>query len=247
MTKERLKLNCDMGESFGSWSKGLDEDVMPWVDMANIACGFHASDPDVMSKTLKLARSYSVKVGAHPGYHDLIGFGRRTIPMTQDQIVHSIVYQVGALKSLASLNDLHLDYIKPHGALYNDMMQNESVFIGILAAAENFSLPVMILASSDNTRYLDLADQFNVPLLFEAFADRAYQDNGLLVPRSKPNAVHHKEEDIFYQVMQLAKYGSITSENGNAIQIEADTVCVHGDNPESIAMVQRIAQGLQSL
>ncbi|PKF76994.1 hypothetical protein CW749_24460 [Vibrio sp. vnigr-6D03] len=247
MTKERLKLNCDMGESFGSWSKGLDEDVMPWVDMANIACGFHASDPDVMSKTLKLARSHSVKVGAHPGYHDLIGFGRRTIPMTQDQIVHSIVYQVGALKSLASLNDVHLDYIKPHGALYNDMMHNESVFIGVLAAAENFSLPVMILASSDNTRYLDLADQFNVPLLFEAFADRAYQDNGLLVPRSKPNAVHHKEEDILYQVMQLAKYGSITSENGNAIQIEADTVCVHGDNPESIAMVQRIAQGLQSL
>ncbi|MBD1559026.1 5-oxoprolinase subunit PxpA [Vibrio sp. S9_S30] len=247
MTKERLKLNCDMGESFGTWKMGLDEEVMPWVDMANIACGFHASDPDVMSNTLKIAKIHSVKIGAHPGYNDLVGFGRRSIPMTQDQIVHSVVYQVGALTALASLNDVHLDYIKPHGALYNDMMQNEDVFVGVLAAAENFSLPVMILAAADNSRYLDLADRFNVPLLFEAFADRAYQDNGLLVPRSQPNAVHHKEDDIFHQVMQLAKYGSITSENGNVIPIEADTVCVHGDNPESVAMVQRIAQGLRSL
>ncbi|EGU60183.1 LamB/YcsF family protein [Vibrio nigripulchritudo ATCC 27043] len=247
MTKERLKLNCDMGESFGSWKMGLDEEVMPWVDMANIACGFHASDPNVMSTTLKLAKQYRVSVGAHPGYPDLNGFGRRSIPMSQDEIVHNVVYQVGAIQSLANLNSVKVEYIKPHGALYNDMMKSEEVFVGILAAAENFSLPVMILAGTDNSRYLDLADQFNVPLLFEAFADRAYLDNGLLVPRSHPDAVYHKEDDIYHQVMQLARYGSITSINSSKIQIEADTVCVHGDNPESVAMVQRISQSLAAL
>ncbi|WP_102525539.1 5-oxoprolinase subunit PxpA [Vibrio tapetis] len=247
MNKSRLKLNCDMGESFGLWSMGMDEDVMPWVDMANIACGFHASDPDIMAKTLLLAKQHDVMVGAHPSYQDLQGFGRRSIPLSDDEITHCVIYQVGALVAMARMYDCKVEYIKPHGALYNDMMSNESIFVAILAAAENFGLPVMILAGVNNNRYLDLADQFNVPLLFEAFADRAYQDNGLLLPRSHPKAVHHLQDDIYHQVIQLAQYGSITSLNGAKIMLEADTICVHGDNADSIAMVQRISQGLKSL
>jgi len=236
-----------MGESFGQWKMGLDEEVMPWVDMANIACGFHAADPDVMAKTLLLAKEYNVKVGAHPSYPDLQGFGRRSIPMEDDEITHAITYQVGALVALAKMYDVHVEYIKPHGALYNDMMRQEAIFVAILAAAENFGLPVMILAGKNNGRYLDLADQFNVPLLFEAFADRAYQDNGYLVPRNHPKAVHHLQDDIYHQVMQLAQYGSITSINGEQIALEADTICVHGDNADAIAMVQRIARGLENI
>lgn len=159
---------------------GSDELVMPWVDMANIACGFHASDPHVMAKTVALAKHYNVKVGAHPGYQDLSGFGRRSIPHTAAQITEIVLYQVGALKAFCQYHDVPLHYVKPHGALYNDMMADEEVFRAIAEAVSVFALPLMILATTDNQRYLDIADIFDVPLLFEAFADRSYQEDGRL-------------------------------------------------------------------
>ncbi|WP_252026838.1 5-oxoprolinase subunit PxpA [Vibrio sp. SCSIO 43136] len=234
-----------MGESYGAWKMGSDEQVMPWIDMANVACGFHASDPDVMAHTLQLARQYDVTIGAHPSYQDLKGFGRRSIPHTPDEITHAVTYQVGALQALANLYDLKVEYIKPHGAMYNDMMKSPQIFEAILASAENLQLPLMVLAGN-NDQLLELADSYNVPLLFEAFADRAYQSNGQLVPRSHPNAVHHKQDDIYHQVLQIANYGSVTCIDGTAIAIEADTICVHGDNLESIATIERLSHALNA-
>ncbi|MGF1755276.1 5-oxoprolinase subunit PxpA [Vibrio makurazakiensis] len=233
-----------MGESFGSWKMGEDELVMPWVDMANIACGFHASDPHVMAKTIKLSIHTNTKIGAHPGYQDLQGFGRRSIPHTPKQITELVIYQVGALQSIAQFQNTDIEYIKPHGALYNDMMASIEVYKAIIEAASFFNLPLMILASGDNQKYLDIADDFDVPLLFEAFADRAYLDNGRLAPRSSPNSVLTNTDDIFNQVMQLANFGSVTTLSGGSLPIEADTVCVHGDNPHSIALIQKLSQAL---
>lgn len=242
----KLKLNCDMGESFGQWNMGQDEHIMPYVHMANIACGFHASDPDMMAKTIQLAQQHNVSIGAHPSYQDLLGFGRRSITHTPEQISHLVCYQVGALQNLASFYDAQIDYIKPHGALYNDMMDNLEIFEAIVQAAMPTGLPLMVLAKADNTEYLDIADEYNVPLLFEAFADRSYKDDGSLVSRQSPNALHRKSEDIFYQAMQLANFGTVTTVKGNTIEIQADTLCVHGDNEESIATIKRIFTALNN-
>ncbi|HAS8279454.1 LamB/YcsF family protein [Vibrio vulnificus] len=247
VNKQRVTLNCDMGESFGNWKMGSDELVMPWVDMANIACGFHASDPSVMSKTVALAKHYKVKIGAHPGYQDLVGFGRRSIPHTPAQISEIVLYQVGALKAVCQYHDVPLHYVKPHGALYNDMMESEATFRAICEAVSIFGIPLMILATSNNQRYLDIADIYDVPLLFEAFADRQYQEDGKLTPRSQANAVYHQPEDIYNQALQIATYGSVNTANGTRLSLEADTICVHGDNPESIALVQRISQAIAKM
>lgn len=246
MTSTRIQLNCDMGESFGNWKMGEDEQVMPWIDMANIACGFHASDPHVMSKTIKLAQHYNTKIGAHPGYLDLQGFGRRSIPHLPQQITELVTYQVGALIALCRFQNTAVEYVKPHGALYNDMMANMEIFKAVIESVSSFNLPLMILATGDNQKYLDIADNYDVPLLFEAFADRAYSNDGKLVPRSREHSVLTNADDIFNQVMQLANFGSVTSIDGTVLSIEADTVCVHGDNPQSIALIQKISQALNS-
>ncbi|OEF27639.1 hypothetical protein A1QC_06230 [Vibrio rumoiensis 1S-45] len=236
-----------MGESFGYWTMGKDENVMPYVHMANIACGFHSSDPDTMARTIQLAQKHNVSIGAHPSYQDLLGFGRRSIPHTPEQISHLICYQVGAIQNLASFYDSRVDYIKPHGALYNDMMSNLEIFEAIVQAVMPTGLPLMVLAKKDNTPYLDIADEYNVPLLFEAFADRAYKDDGTLVPRHQPNAVHKNVEDIFYQAMQLANFGTVTTAKGNTLELQADTLCVHGDNEESILVIKKIYQALHRI
>ncbi|QXO16453.1 MULTISPECIES: 5-oxoprolinase subunit PxpA [Vibrio] len=240
MTKRTIKLNCDMGESFGAWTMGADDQVMPYVDMANIACGFHASDPHVMSKTIDLALQHDVMIGAHPGYPDLQGFGRRSMAFNEEEICELLIYQIGALKALCESKNAELGYVKPHGALYNDMMRDQSIFRAVVDAVSCFNLPLMILASSNNQDYLDIADRYDVPLLFEAFADRTYLANGTLTPRSMPNAVLKNEDDILGQVQQIAHYGKVTSADGFVVPIEADTICVHGDNDEAIGLIARI-------
>lgn len=244
LNRPKITLNCDMGESYGHWTVGADEQIMPWIDMANIACGFHASDPKVMAKTIALAKHYHVDVGAHPAYQDLQGFGRRSIPHTCAQITELVAYQVGALLGIAKLKNAKIKYVKPHGALYNDMIADKAIFEAIVEAVSLFGLPLMTLATPNNQIYLDIADKYDVPLLFEAFADRAYQTNGSLVPRNQTGAVYHNADDIFNQAMQLSNYGSVTTLSGETLQLEVDTLCVHGDNPTSIALIQRLSQAL---
>ncbi len=237
-----MKLNCDLGESYGSWITGMDDEVMPFVDMANIACGFHASDPDVMAKTIQSAVKHGVTIGAHPGYDDKKGFGRRSIPHTHNELKNLVAYQVGAMLGMCQLFGAKVEYIKPHGALYNDMMSNEAVYKAIVETISQagFGLPLMILAKVDNEKYQHIADEAGVTLLFEAFADRAYTNQGTLSSRSLPGSVHHDPQLIINQVEQLVTKGTVTTIDGNELRLTADTICVHGDNPESIKTVQQL-------
>lgn len=242
-----MKLNSDLGESYGSWVMGMDEAVMPFIDMANIACGFHASDPDVMAKTIQSALQHNVMIGAHPGYDDKKGFGRRSIPHSDNELKNLIVYQVGALIGMCKLYGAEVEYIKPHGALYNDMMRDETIYRAIVEAIAQaeFNLPLMILAKADNSTYQTIADESGVSLLFEAFADRAYTAQGDLAPRNLPGAVHHKPELIINQVKQLITKGSVTTIDGQELKLHADTICVHGDNQESINTVQQLRKVIE--
>lgn len=241
-----MKLNCDLGESFGSWQMGLDSDVMPHIDMANVACGFHAGDADVMARTLQLAKQHGVMVGAHPSYPDLQGFGRRSMALSHSEIVNCLRYQIAALDGMAQSAGVAISYVKPHGALYNDMMAKPAVFAAVLDAVAGYYKPLklMILATARQQEFADSAKAQGVSLLFEAFADRRYTDEGTLTPRSQSGAVLHGD-DMLAQVAQLVKHGTVTTVSGNSLSLNADTLCVHGDNQAAIAQVQQIRALLQ--
>lgn len=245
MAKRAILLNCDMGESFGAWSMGNDTLVMPHVDMANIACGYHASDPTIMSHTVALAVRHNVKIGAHPSYPDLQGFGRRSLAMSPEEVTAMIIYQVGALKALCEAHNTELCYVKPHGALYNDMLKDLSLFDAVADAVSCFNVPLMTLAVLDNQPLLDIADRYELPLLFEAFADRRYLANGTLAPRTLPDAVITNAEDIISQVRQITQYGKVRTIEGYAIDIEADTLCVHGDNLAAVDIIKQIRTSME--
>lgn len=245
----RLLLNADMGESFGSWVMGLDHEVMPHVDLANVACGFHASDPDVMRRTVRLAREHDVTVGAHPAYPDLVGFGRRSLACSADEIENLVLYQLGALAGIARAEGLEVGYVKPHGALYNDMARDPGILRAVMRAilAYDARLPLMAMATRDTTAMRELAEQHGVTLWFEAFADRAYDGEGRLVSRRLPGAVHHDPAVIVDQARRIAAGSPITTSDGSELVLVADTLCVHGDNPESIAAVKAIREALDRL
>ncbi|MDK2596123.1 5-oxoprolinase subunit PxpA [Pseudoalteromonas obscura] len=236
-----MLLNCDLGESFGAWKMGLDVDVMPHIDMANIACGFHAGDPSVMAQTLALAKEHSVSIGAHPSYPDLQGFGRRSLNMAKQDLIHCIHYQVAALEGMANIAGMQLTYVKPHGALYNDMMRDASILETLLEALSIYpsNLKLMLLATAQAEQHKNLADQYKVDILLEAFADRLYTDDGLLTPRAQPNAVHN-EEKLLEQVDLLATKQSVLTATGKTLFLPADTLCVHGDNLHAINQIQKI-------
>ena len=238
-----MKLNCDLGESFGSWTMGLDEQVMPFIDQANIACGFHAGDPLVMSKTLNLAKANNVTVGAHPGYPDLVGFGRRSIKCSAEEIIALMTYQIAAIDGVAKSLDIELEYVKPHGALYNDMMANKAIREAIFVALNQYHRPLklMIQATPELEQHKLEAKSFNVGILSEAFADRCYDDNGKLLARSKEGAVHSKEK-MLAQVKQLKEQGTVTTVNGHTLLLNADSLCVHGDNIEGVQAINAIRE-----
>ena len=242
-----LLLNADMGESFGPWRMGWDEALMAVVDLANVACGFHASDQDHMRKTVRLAGEHGVTVGAHPGYPDLVGFGRRSLRCSADEVQNLVLYQVGALAAFCRAEGVALQYVKPHGALYNDMMHRPEVLEAVLDAVRRFDpqLRLMVMATGDNRRVQQLAGAYGIDIWLEAFADRAYDPQGYLVSRSEAGSVHSEEERILEQASRIARGEPVSTLDGSAITLEADTLCVHGDNPESIAAVQRIRRILR--
>ena len=187
-----LLLNCDLGESFGAWKMGLDDQVMPFIDQANIACGFHAGDPIVMKKTLLSAKSHNVVIGAHPSYPDLAGFGRRSMNLPAVEIIAIVQYQIAALAGMAENIDMPITYVKPHGALYNDMMANVHIRSAVMEAIAGSHLPLafMLQATPDAETHRQEAEMFGLELIFEAFADRCYDDNGVLLSRAKEGAMH---------------------------------------------------------
>lgn len=242
-----LLLNCDLGESFGSWTMGMDAAVMPHIDQANIACGFHAGDPLIMTKTLELAKEHGVSVGAHPAYPDLVGFGRRSMNCSADEIKAKVMYQTSALAGMAQSMGLNLDYVKPHGALYNDMMAKDPVRHAIMDAIASFHLPIrlMLQATPQMEQHRQEAVERGIKLYFEAFADRCYDDDGKLLARTKPGAVHTKEK-MLEQVRQLNEQGTITTASGLILPLQADTLCVHGDNLEGVQAIEAIRELIKS-
>ena len=242
----RLLLNCDMGESYGAWTMGLDAEVMPFIDCANIACGFHAGDPGIMRKTVSLALAHDVMIGAHPAYPDLVGFGRRSMACTPAEIQDLLHYQIGALDGICRVQGGRVRYVKPHGAMYNDMMANPEQLRAVIQAIARYDvqLPLMLMATRDNSAAQALADEFGVQLWFEAFADRAYDSAGRLVSRQLPGAVHHDPEVIIAQALTLSRGEPLRASDGSELHLKADTLCVHGDNASSVSAVQRIRQAL---
>jgi len=236
-----LMLNCDLGESYGSWKMGRDDEVMPHIDQANIACGFHGGDPLVMERTLALAKKHGVMVGAHPSYPDLVGFGRRPMQCSADEIRTFVHYQVAALDGMAKIQGLELAYVKPHGALYNDMMAREAVRGPVMQAIAGFHRPLrlMLLATPDADMHRAEAAALGIELWFEAFADRCYDDDGKLLARSKPGAVHSREK-MLAQVEQINHEGTVTSVSGHTLELGPDTLCVHGDNEAGVAAIREI-------
>lgn len=240
-------LNCDMGESFGQWQLGCDEKIMPYIDMANIACGFHASDPLTMQKTVQLALQHNVKIGAHPSYPDLVGFGRRHMTCSSDEIYAFVSYQIGALAAFCKQNNHTLSYVKPHGALYNDMMRDANILNAILRAIADYdnSLTLVLLATSHNAYFQSIADNYHISLIFEAFSDRRYTDLGELQPRHEEGAVLHESGDVVTQISSLIKHGHVITNSGNILPIEADTICVHGDSQSALNAVLAISKQLK--
>ena len=238
-----LLLNCDLGESFGAWKMGLDDQVMPFIDQANIACGFHAGDPVVIKKTLLAAKRNNVQVGAHPSYPDISGFGRRSMKIPPVELIALLQYQIAALTGMASNLGVEVQYVKPHGALYNDMMADGHIRSAVMEAIAECHQPLafMLQATPNAEIHREEAAAFGLEVLFEAFADRCYDDNGALLSRTQPGAVHSREK-MLEQVVQLKNHGSVTTVSGHKLELQADSLCVHGDNLEGVQAIEQIRQ-----
>lgn len=237
-----MKLNCDMGESFGQWQMGCDAAVMPHIDMANIACGFHASDPLTMDHTVKLAKRHQVLIGAHPSYPDLVGFGRRAMQIDNSELRCIIQYQVGALAGICRANQVPLSYVKPHGALYHAMMQQPAVMTTMMDAVLGMGLDLALMIQADNhyQAHQAQAEARQLPLLFEAFADRRYQDNGALLSRDQAGA-QLNEAEMLAQGKSLLEHQQVITHSQQVLPLTADTLCVHGDNPAAISGIAQLA------
>lgn len=238
-----VDLNCDLGESFGNYKCGMDEEIIPYISSANTACGFHASDPLVMEQTVKLAKNYGVHIGAHPGYPDLTGFGRRNIQVSEEELKAMVQYQIGALKAFCDAFGVPLYHVKPHGAMYNMAVTHtglaEAICRGIREVDQN-----LILLAPAGSEMFRAAKKFGLRAAGEVFADRAYEEDGTLVPRRKEGAVITEEEVAIERVVGMVKKGTVTAVTGKEIEVQADSICVHGDGPKALAFVKRIRETL---
>ncbi len=239
-----IDINCDMGESFGHYTLGNDAELLDYVSSANIACGFHAGDPQVMARTVALAVEKGVAVGAHPSYPDLQGFGRRKLDMTPDEIEAAIIYQIGALEGFARAAGTRLSHVKAHGALYNVAAAEPVVAKAYVQAVAryNSALPLVCLATSP--MIIEEARRAGLNVIREAFADRAYNADGSLVSRKLPGSLITDPTQSADQVVRLVKQGQIIAIDGTTLQLEADTVCVHGDGPTAPAIVRALRERL---
>lgn len=241
-----MKLNCDLGESYGAWKMPVENDVMGYLDQANIACGFHGGDPVTLRNAIALAKKHGVSVGAHPSYPDLQGFGRRSMAMSAEELIAAIQYQVSALSGMAAIQGVTMEYVKPHGALYNDMMKDMSIYESVLTAMcdiqpSSHAVALMIQAVPEFETYQALASQYDVPLLFEAFSDRRYTPKGRLTPRTQAGAVLDSQEAI-EQAKHLVSQGIIIASDGTSLSLKVDSLCVHGDTPDAVSLVKCIRQ-----
>lgn len=239
-----MDLNSDLGESFGPWPMGDDASMLSIVTSANVACGFHAGDPAGILQTLQQAAARGVVVGAHVGYRDLVGFGRRNMDPSSRELVADVIYQIGALQGLAAAAGTRVRYVKPHGALYNtiahERRQADDVISAILAVDRH-----LVLVGLAGSPLLQWARDRGLQVAAEAFADRAYTDEGVLVSRREPGAVLHEPQQVAQRVLRLVQTGEIQSISGRWVRLQADSICVHGDTPGAVALAREVRAHLE--
>lgn len=235
----RVDLNCDLGESFGNYKIGCDEEVIKYISSANIACGFHASDPLVMDKTVKLAKEYEIAVGAHPGLADLSGFGRRNMNVSCLEAKTMIQYQIGALSAFCIAHKIQMKHVKPHGALYNMAGKNLDLALAVCEGIKSINSDLILLGLS-GSKLLEAAKIIGLRSASEVFADRAYNDDGSLVSRNIDGAVIVDENEAINRVVRMVKERKVESINGIDIPINAESICVHGDGARSLEFVKKI-------
>ncbi|WP_122419799.1 LamB/YcsF family protein [Pseudomonas viridiflava] len=238
-----IDLNSDLGESFGAWSMGDDAAILEVVSSANVACGFHAGDPAGILRTLEAAAARDVAVGAHVAYPDLVGFGRRNMDVPAEQLTADVIYQIGALQGLARSAGTTVTYVKPHGALYNTIAGDPVQAAAVIQAILRID-PQLKLVCLANSKLLGWARDAGLSCVSEAFADRAYTAQGTLVSRSHPGAVLHDVELITERMLRLVRDGVIEAEDGSLIELEADSICVHGDSPGAVNIAHALKQRL---
>lgn len=239
----RVDLNCDLGESFGAYVLGNDEAILDFVTSANIACGFHGGDPSVMRSTVALALEKDVAVGAHPGYRDLEGFGRRFIELSPEEAYDLVVYQIGALHGFVRAAGGSIQHVKPHGALYNAAAVDGELAAGIARAVRDVD-PDLVLFGLSGSELVIAGEKLGLPVASEAFADRTYQPDGSLTPRSRPDALIHDHDRAIGQAVRLVKEGKVRSQGDVDVAVRADTICIHGDGPEALPFARMIRQRL---
>lgn len=240
-----INLNADLGESFGAWAMGSDDDMLPIVNSANVACAFHAGDPLVMFKTVALARKCGVSVGAHPGYPDLQGFGRRRMDIPLPELEAMLIYQIGALEACARAQGLRVTHVKPHGALSNVACAERKLAEAVARAVHRLD-PALILLAPAASQLIAAGREQGLPVVEEIFADRAYLDDGNLVPRSQPGAMIHGAEASLQHVMRMVEESALISITGKRIPVNPQSICVHGDNADAVATAQAIRDGLSA-
>ena len=243
-----IDLNCDMGESFGAYKLGMDEEVIQFITSANIACGWHAGDPLVMGVTVKMAVDRGVGVGAHPGYPDLLGFGRRNFDCTVEEVRNYLIYQIGALHAFCKVHGTQLQHVKPHGALYLTAVENEDVAQAIAEAIVSVddSLMFVALAGAKGQIMTRIGEEVGLKVVYEAFPDRAYTPEGTLVSRRLPGAVIKDPQEVSERALRMAKEDSVIAIDGTRIPLEVQTLCVHGDTPTAVDLVKKIRETLEA-
>jgi len=239
----RIDLNSDLGESFGPWPMGQDAALMDSITSANVACGFHAGDPGAMRQTLALAKVKGVAVGAHPGFPDLVGFGRREMKATPAEVEDFVLYQVSALAGMAQAQGVRLQHVKAHGALYNMACKDRALADAIAKAVAAFDR-ALILFGLPNSELLRAGDAAGLPVAAEVFADRAYERDGSLASRTKPGSVIHDATAVVERAVRMVKDQQVVAVDGSVIALKADTICLHGDTPGAADLAREIRRGL---
>ncbi len=238
-----VDLNSDLGESFGAYKIGMDEEVIRLVSSANVACGFHASDPVVMQKTVAAAKEAGIGVGAHPGHNDLMGFGRRNMNISPKEAYAYVTYQLGALNAFCVQQGVKLQHVKPHGALYNQAGKDYDLAKAICEAIRDFDSDLILLGLS-GSQMINAGSDLGLRCANEFFADRAYEDDGSLRARSKEGSMIEDENVAIERIVKVLKTGYVTTYSGNELSLKIDSICVHGDNAHALAFVQTIRERL---
>ena len=245
---KKIDLNCDMGESFGAYKLGMDEEVIQYISSANIACAWHAGDPSVMDHTVAMALEHGVGVGAHPGYPDLLGFGRRNMDCTMEDLRNYVIFQIGALQAFCIVHGTRLQHVKAHGALYLAAVENEEVARAVAEAivSVNPELLYVALAGAKGELVRRIGEDVWLKVVYEAFPDRAYTPEGTLLSRRLPGAVIKDPQEVSRRALRMVKEGVVIAVGGTTIPLEAQTLCVHGDNPTAVDLVRSIRETMEA-